>query len=226
MDSSLHSPRGIFLMRGPAPAGSLMYFSPPSRSNPSKSFRRLLLSLFVPVTPLGAHSYKKMGGVPHPGGKDDAPNTGFNLCGVSQNGTHIVKLACRPPAARLPDRQGQVGLGRPACRLGRPVLLKPVAHLLEAPRGCSPAVAGHPADIDDTNSQCFLSLTRNPAQYLQKRPNVFYHLQAMFHVSTSLFYHLRKRRGVGVAHFASRCFLSGWRAFCVPMACIGKEWFS
>jgi hypothetical protein len=28
---------------------------------PRKSFRRLLLPLFVPVTPLGAHSYKKMG---------------------------------------------------------------------------------------------------------------------------------------------------------------------
>jgi len=27
-----------------------------------KSFRRLLLSLFVPVSPLGAHSYKKIGG--------------------------------------------------------------------------------------------------------------------------------------------------------------------
>jgi hypothetical protein len=29
-----------------------------------KSFRRLLLPLFVPVSPLGAHSYKKMGGTP------------------------------------------------------------------------------------------------------------------------------------------------------------------
>ncbi len=29
-----------------------------------KSFRRLLLSLFVPVSPLGAHSYEKMGGTP------------------------------------------------------------------------------------------------------------------------------------------------------------------
>ncbi len=29
-----------------------------------KSFRRLLLSLFVPVSPLGAHSYKKIGGIP------------------------------------------------------------------------------------------------------------------------------------------------------------------
>ncbi len=31
-----------------------------------KSFRRLLLPLFVPVSPLGAHSYKKMGGTPLP----------------------------------------------------------------------------------------------------------------------------------------------------------------
>ena len=31
-----------------------------------KSFRRLLLPLFVPVSPLGAHSYKKIGGGPLP----------------------------------------------------------------------------------------------------------------------------------------------------------------
>jgi hypothetical protein len=29
-----------------------------------KSFRRLLLPLFIPVSPLGAHSYEKMGGAP------------------------------------------------------------------------------------------------------------------------------------------------------------------
>jgi hypothetical protein len=41
-----------------------------------KSFRRLLLPLFVPVSPLGAHSYEKMG---VPGG---TRSTGFNLCGL------------------------------------------------------------------------------------------------------------------------------------------------
>jgi hypothetical protein len=30
--------------------------------NSRKSFRRLLLPLFVPVSPLGAHSYRKIGG--------------------------------------------------------------------------------------------------------------------------------------------------------------------
>jgi hypothetical protein len=47
-------------------AGSLMD-SPldhaASHQDTHKSFRRLLLSLFVPVTPLGAHSYKKMAGL-------------------------------------------------------------------------------------------------------------------------------------------------------------------
>jgi hypothetical protein len=32
----------------------------------SKSFRRLLLPLFVPVSPLAAHSYRKVGGTPLP----------------------------------------------------------------------------------------------------------------------------------------------------------------
>ncbi len=34
----------------------------PNSRKTCKSFRRLLLPLFVPVSPLGAHSYKKMGG--------------------------------------------------------------------------------------------------------------------------------------------------------------------
>ncbi len=38
----------------------------PNRRKSRKSLRRLLLPLFVPVTPLGAHSYKKMGGTPSP----------------------------------------------------------------------------------------------------------------------------------------------------------------
>jgi len=170
-----------------------MSFSPPSRSNTSKSFRRLLLPLFVPVTPLSAHSYKKRGGwrhqrpersewnwgVPHPVGKDDARNTGFSLCGVSQNGTHSMKLACR---------------------LGRPVLIKPVGHSLEAPRGSN---APDAVDIVDSSLQCFLSLTDFPRACLQKHPNVFYHLRAMFHLSTSVFYHLQKRRG-GVRQLQQR----------------------
>jgi hypothetical protein len=140
-----------------------------SHQDTRNSFRRILLSLFVPVTPLGAHSYKKIGGVPHPVGKDETSNTGFSLCGVSQNGTHRLS----------------------------PVSFKPIAHLFEAPRGWSPAVAGHPVDIVGTYPQCFLSLTDFPRAYAQKDPNVFYHLQAMFHVSTSLFYHLQKRREGG-----------------------------
>jgi hypothetical protein len=69
-----------------------------SRRDTPKSFRRLLLPLFVPVTPLGAHSYKKMGGVPQPVGKDETSNTGLSLSGVSQNGTHRLK----PAVARDP----------------------------------------------------------------------------------------------------------------------------
>jgi hypothetical protein len=106
----------------------------------------LLLPLFVPVTPLLRYSYKKIGGVPHPVGKDD---------------------------------------------------------LFEAPRGCSPAVAGHPIGIDDTNPQCFLSLTDFPRLYPQKDPNVFYHLQTTAHLTTSVFYHLQKR-GVGGIPFGYR----------------------
>jgi hypothetical protein len=34
--------------------------------NSCKSFRRLLLPPFIPVSPLGAHSYKKMGVAPLP----------------------------------------------------------------------------------------------------------------------------------------------------------------
>jgi hypothetical protein len=162
------------------------------RSTP-KSFKRLLLSLFAPVSPLGAHSYKKIGGVP-PVDKDETRNTGFSLCAVSQNGTHIVKLACRPPA-------GQAGLGRP-------VLLNPIAHLFEAPRGSSPAVAGHPVDIDGTDLQCFLSLTDFPRACPQKHPNVFYHLQTQTHVTTSVFYHLQKRRGVGWRQSSSKMGIS------------------
>jgi hypothetical protein len=162
-----------------------------SQQDTRKSNAALLLPLFVPLSPLLRYSYKKMGGVPHPLRKDDARNAGFSLCGVSQNGTHIVKLACR---------------------LGRPVLLKPITHLLEVPRGCTayaervgaavpqsldtPAAktTAHPGDIDDTNHQCFLSLTGFPRAYAQKDPNVFYHLQAHTHLTTSVFYHLRKRR--------------------------------
>ena len=155
-----------------------------SHQDTRKSNAALLLPLFVPVSPLSRYSYKKMGGVPHPLREDDARNTGISLCGVSQNGTHRLK----------------------------PVLLKPIAHLIEVPRGCrayaervgaaanrTPAAktTAHPVDIDDTNSQCFLSLTDFPRACPQKDPNVFYHLQAMFHLSTSLFYHLQKRRGGG-----------------------------
>jgi hypothetical protein len=151
-----------------------------------KSNAALLLTLFVPVTPLLRYSYKKMGGVPHPVGKDEIRNTGFSLCAVSQNGTHIAKLACR---------------------LGRPVFRKPITHLVELPRGCSPAVAGHPVGIDGTNPQCFLSLTNYPACSPKKDPNVFYHLQTTSHLTTSVFYHLQKGRGGGPA---IQSFSVGW----------------
>jgi hypothetical protein len=96
-------------------------------------------------------------------------NTGFSLCAISQNGTHIVKLACRPPA-------GSAGLGRPA-------LPEPITHLLEAPRGCSPPrrrprrhsrlqppvfsiTYGLSSRIPPKRPQCFLSLTdRNTPNY-------------------------------------------------------------
>jgi hypothetical protein len=126
----------------------------------------LLLPLFVPVTPLLRYSYKKMGGVPHPVGRDETRNTGFSLCAVSQNGTYRLK----------------------------PVSRKPITHLLEAPRGFN---TPDPVDIVDTNLQCFLSLTDFPSACPQKTPNVFYHLRAIFHLSTSVFYHLQKRRGGG-----------------------------
>jgi hypothetical protein len=45
--------------------------------------------------------------------------------------------------------------------------------------------------------QCFLSLTDFPRVNAQKDPNVFYHLQTATHVTTSVFYHLQKRRGEG-----------------------------
>jgi hypothetical protein len=124
----------------------------------------------------------------HPVGKDETSNTGFSLCAVSQNGTHIVKLACRPPA-------GHAGLGRPACRLGRPVLPKTIAHLVKVPRGSN---TPDPVDIDGTNPQCFLSLTNYPAYSPKKDPNVFYHLRTLLPVTTSVFYHLQKR-GWGAA---------------------------
>jgi len=129
---------------------------------------------------------------------------GFSLRSVSQNGTHIVKLACRPPA-------GQAGLGRP-------LLLKPIAHLLETPRGSSkPDPVGNDkiVDIDDNDPQCFLSLTDFPRTRPKKDPNVFYHLRAMFHLSTSLFYHLQKRGGC--AGYASRRIRSG-RGQTIPLS--------
>ncbi len=134
-------------------------------------------------------------------------NTGFSLCAVSQSGTHIAKpacrlgrLACRPPA-------GQAGLGGP-------VLLKPITHLLEAPRGTIRR-GGHPVDIDGTNSQCFLSLTDFPRAHAQKAPNVFYHLQPATHLTTSVFYHFQKRRGgSGGTVCVSRRFQSGRYGLC------------
>ena len=53
---------------------------------------------------------------------------------------------------------------------------------------CFLSLTNFPA-IAPKKTQCFLSLTDYPVQTAKKRPNVFYHLQAMFHVSTSLFYH-------------------------------------
>jgi hypothetical protein len=43
--------------------------------------------------------------------------------------------------------------------------------------------------------QCFQSLTDQPSRTLQKSPNVFYHLQTTFPVTTCFFYHLRKKSG-------------------------------
>jgi len=159
--------------------GGITYRSNYEKSR--KSFIALLLPHLFPVSPLLRYSYKKMGGVPHPVGKDETSNTGFSLSAVSQNGTHIVKLACRPPA-------GQAGLGRP-------VSLKPITYSVELPRGFN---TPDPVDIVDTNLQCFLSLTDFPRACPRKTPNVFYNLRAMFHLSTSVFYHLQKR-GRGVA---------------------------
>jgi hypothetical protein len=93
-------------------------------------------------------------------------NPGFSLCGLSQNGTHRLE----------------------------PVLLKPITHLIEAPRGFS---TPDPVGIGDTNPQCFLSLTNYPVYTPQKDPNVFYHLQTASRLSTCVFYHLRKK-GEGV----------------------------
>ena len=88
-------------------------------------------------------------------------NTGFSLCAVSQNGTHIVKLACR---------------------LGRPALPKSITHLFEASRGLQSRSCGTPrrhrrhqppvfsitygfsSRMPQKRPQCFLSLTDHVAR--------------------------------------------------------------
>ena len=61
----------------------------PNRPKSRKSFRRLLLPLFVPVTPLCAHSYEKIGGTP--------PPLGFNLKPWTVNSRQTRNYQCYLP---------------------------------------------------------------------------------------------------------------------------------
>jgi hypothetical protein len=62
-----------------------------------KSFRRLLLSLFVPVSPLGAHSYKKMGCC---GIKTNLEDRSFKRNPTRPYVTPLDSYSSRPRAAR------------------------------------------------------------------------------------------------------------------------------
>jgi hypothetical protein len=154
-----------------------MNFSPHSRSNTPKSNAALLLTLFVPVTPLLRYSYKKMGGTPLPRNGAEAcaiPSPTSNSFGINL----LLGFAGGPPnvsplESELCRKQGGVGGTRIS------ISSTPTFNLR--------------LSTDPVTTSVFYHL-RQSIKMPQKSPNVFYHLQAMSPVSTCIFYLLQKRR--------------------------------
>jgi hypothetical protein len=126
-------------------------------------------------------------------------NTGFSLCGISQNGTHRLK-----PVLLNPQKFNGV----------TPNVFYHLRKTFGMPQK-SPNVFNH-LQAHFPVTTCVFYHLRKISRMLQKYPNVFYHLQTISAVTTCVSYHLRKKGGEGGS---AVCIC----AFCIPMPWIGTD---
>jgi hypothetical protein len=137
--------------------------------------------------------------------------TGIILCGVSQNGTPHRPAPLRPCVSPLFStlsakpyisaplsnsfrfNQFQTPKKAPLCKSFRIIAFQNLFIF-----SGSSTFNLELSTLDNSPNPPVFSITYGFSSRMPpKRPNVFYHLQTATHVTTSVFYHLQKRRGVG-----------------------------